>query len=119
MTPDASETELKEAIIDAAHTFGWKVVHFRPAQTKHGWRTPVQGDGKGWPDLTLVHTSGWIIFAELKDRRGRLTKEQNVWGAILEMTTQHMLMTRVKYFVWRPADWPNIVRTLSFGAAHA
>jgi len=119
MTPGASETELKDAIIDAAHTFGWKVVHFRAAQTAKGWRTPVQGDGKGWVDLTLVHTSGWIIFAELKDRKGKLTPEQNQWGAILSMVAQHLEAGRVKYAVWRPSDWNEIIQTLSFGAAHA
>jgi len=119
VTPNATETELKDAIIDAAHTFGWKVVHFRPAQTAKGWRTPVQGDGKGWPDLTLVHTSGWFIFAELKDRKGALSAEQVKWGATLMMAIQHGEMTQVRYAVWRPSDWPEIIQTLSFGAAHA
>ena len=119
MDPNATETEFKDAVIDLAHSFGWKVVHFRPAQTKHGWRTPVQGDGKGWPDLILVHRSGWLILAELKDRRGVLSKEQAEWRDTLTEVTEHLLMTRVKYFIWRPKDWSEIVRILSFGAAHA
>ena len=119
MNIDASETELKEAVIDLAHTFGWKCVHFRPAQTKHGWRTAVQGDGKGWPDLTLVHPDAWIIFAELKDKRGKLTKEQQEWKDLLWPVCEHLLMTRVRYYLWNPRDWNDIVRVLSFGAAHA
>lgn len=116
MTPNASETELKDAIIDAAHTFGWKVVHFRPAQTAKGWRTPVQGDGKGWVDLTLVHHTGWFIFAELKDKKGKLSNEQVIWAGTLMSACEQI--NRAKYVMWRPEDWPEIIETLSFGAAH-
>jgi hypothetical protein len=51
--PPQSEASFLEQIIDLAHLFGWRVAHFRAARTFSGWRTPVQGDGKGFPDLVL------------------------------------------------------------------
>jgi len=61
-----------------ARLFGWRVAHFRSVETKRqGWQTPVQGDGKGYPDLCLVRER--IIFIELKVGRNKLTFEQEEW----------------------------------------
>ena len=61
-----------------ARLFGWRIAHFRSVETKRqGWQTPVQGDGKGYPDLCLVRER--IIFIELKCGKNKLEPEQEVW----------------------------------------
>lgn len=105
-----TETQLLNAVCDLAATFGWRVMHPRPANTTKGWRTPVQGVGsKGWPDLVLV--SQWparFIVRELKTDAGRLTPEQVEWLELLERAG-------VNAGVWRPRDWDDIVATLTHG----
>lgn len=73
-----TEHELQTAIIDAAHYLGWLVVHFRPAVTAHGWRTPVEGDA-GFPDLVLAR-DGVVKFVELKSARGQVHWSQQDWA---------------------------------------
>jgi hypothetical protein len=91
-----TEAELLDNVIALGHLFGWKIAHFRPALTKHGWRTPVSADGKGFPDLVL--TRDRVVFAELKSHRGSLADEQVDW--------QHALVSAgAEYHVWRPDDW--------------
>ena len=62
---DVLENQLLDAVLALAKVYGFRTVHWRAAKTAHGWRTPVQGDGKGWPDLLLVKGRR-IIAAELK-----------------------------------------------------
>lgn len=92
-----SERELQDAVTGLAGVLGWRWVHFRPARTVDGWRTPVEGDGAGWPDLFMVR-SGRIIAAELKSSSGRLSPAQDAWLGRLELAG-------VETHVWRPDDW--------------
>ena len=71
------ETDLTRTILDAARTFGWSVTHFRPALTRHGWRTPLEGDA-GFPDLVLAR-QGRVLAVELKSATGRLRPNQEFW----------------------------------------
>jgi hypothetical protein len=92
-----------------AAIYGWEWVHFRPAQTSRGWRTPVQGPlGKGWPDLEMVRErDSGHIYVELKTEVGRLSPEQR---------EVHRVLGRIhEVYVWRPADLDNgtIQATLS------
>jgi hypothetical protein len=91
-----TEQELLDNVIELGHLFGWRIAHFRPAMTKHGWRTAVSADGAGWPDLTLVRGDR-IIFVELKSAKGRLSDEQQIW--------LDALMHVGKVCCWRPVDW--------------
>lgn len=92
-----TESQLQDAVIDCARTLGWMCAHFRPAKTTSGrWVTPVQADGAGYPDLTLVRDR--VIFAELKNARRPLEPEQVVWRAWLEAAG-------AEYHLFRPADW--------------
>jgi hypothetical protein len=98
-----SERDFQRAVIEAAQVLGWRVAHFRPAQTKHGWRTPVTADGKGFPDLVLLRGRE-LIVRELKDG-GKLTPEQDAWLRAFSDAS-------VDASVWTPGDWPEIERTL-------
>ena len=49
-----SEDDWQQTIIDCLRQFGWTVAHFRAAKTEKGWRTPVQADGKGFPDIIAL-----------------------------------------------------------------
>lgn len=93
-----TETELLDATLELAALFGWRSAHFRPARTAHGWRTPVAGDGKGWPDLILIRER--ILVAELKSARGALSAEQRRW-------LDDLARAGVEAHVWRPADWTS------------
>ncbi len=101
-----SERELQNAIVDAARLYGYMVFHTRPALSAKGWRTPVQYDGKGFPDLCLVGPDR-IIFAEIKAAKGKLSREQEHWLDGLEKVAA--VTDRVKVCVWTPADWPDRV----------
>jgi len=99
-----SEAAFQQQVIDLAGLRGWLVAHFRVAQNSKGrWRTPVAGDGAGFPDLVLVRDR--VIFAELKSERGRTTLQQREWLQALEAAG-------VEVFVWRPRDWNEVERTL-------
>ncbi|MGH9200576.1 MAG: VRR-NUC domain-containing protein [Vicinamibacterales bacterium] len=97
------ETALQVQVIDLAHLFRWRVAHFRPALTKHGWRTPVQGDGAGFSDLLLVRER--IIFAELKSSTGKLSSDQRAWLAAATAAG-------AEAYVWRPRDLQAIAKIL-------
>jgi hypothetical protein len=120
-----TESEFQEQIIELAHVFGWRIAHFRPAQTKHGWRTPVSADGKGWPDLVLVHAGSppikhvhtpagsaqRVLFRELKSESGQLSSEQLQWG-------DWLTAAGADWQLWRPSMLDEyIVPTLTFGRA--
>lgn len=79
-----------------ARTFGWRVAHFRAARTGKGWRTPVAADGAGFPDLVLVRDR--VVFAELKSKAGRLSREQQVWRDVLRHAG-------AEWHLWTPEHW--------------
>lgn len=97
------ESEFQQTVIEMAQVLGWRVVHFRPARTTTGWRTPVEGDGAGWPDLILVRDR--IVFLELKTATGKVTAEQAAWIAAINAAGGMALAVR-------PKDMPEIERAL-------
>lgn len=102
----ATETEagFTRTVIDCARLFGWRTAHFRPARTARGWRTAVQGDGKGFPDLVLVKGPR-LVVAELKVGTRRAAPEQDEW-------LRAFRTAGVPAHIWRPEDWPEIERVL-------
>jgi hypothetical protein len=103
----ASEADWTAYVIDLAHRYGWLVAHFRPARTATGWRTPVQADGAGFPDLVLVNP--WqrqLVFAELKARNGHPSRAQLNWLANLAD------VENVGVYVWRPDQAADVERVL-------
>lgn len=59
--PRMTEQQLLANVLDLCRLLGLRTAHFRPAQTAHGWRTPVSGDGQGWPDLVIVGAGGILV----------------------------------------------------------
>ncbi len=105
-----SEREFQSWVIDVARGLGWRVAHFRPAMTQRGnWITPVQADGKGFPDLVLVRRDR-LIFAELKAEKGRLSKDQQEWLKALYHVENEM--RGIAVYVWKPSDRDEIERIL-------
>lgn len=101
-----SEAEFLKAVLALARLRGWVCLHVRPARTNKGWRTPLQGDGVGFPDLLCVRpNTGSLLVAELKSDRGRLTPEQQVW-----LDAFHA--AGVEAHIWRPKAWKLIERAL-------
>jgi hypothetical protein len=98
-----SEKTFTAKVIELARGYGWKVAHFRPARTAKGWRTAVQGDGAGFPDLVLVKK--FVVFAELKTATGKPSEEQMEWKRRLQVAGELA-------YTWRPSDWPYICRIL-------
>jgi hypothetical protein len=99
-----SEADFQTWVIDEAHRLGWWVVHFRPARTERGWRTPVQGDAGGWLDLVLVRDR--VLFAELKSRTGRLNGAERAWS-------ERLAGAGAEVYLWRPGDRADITDTLT------
>lgn len=110
-----TERELQDAVIECAQLLGWRVAHFRPARVMRGgretWETPIAADGKGYPDLTLVHRRHRrLLFVELKAENGRLSDEQSRWLEDLLLCAGD----KVDVHVWWLGDWMSgeIERTL-------
>lgn len=100
-----SEAKFQQQIIDLCRLLGYKVAHFRPALNRRGqWTTAVQGDGAGYPDLTIVGR-GRVIFAELKAEGKYPQPAQKAWLADLKAAGAEV-------HVWRPADIDEIARIL-------
>ena len=95
------EADLLAAILDACALLRLRTAHFRPAWTAKGYRTAVQGDGKGFPDLVIIGPRG-VLYRELKGPRGSLSTEQDAWLAALTDAGQDA-------GVWRETDWPEVV----------
>jgi hypothetical protein len=105
-----SEAQFQKQVLALAKLRGWRVAHFKTAQTAKGaYVTPVAADGKGFPDLVMVRAEpGFVarlIFAELKADRGRLGPQQLEWIQALAESDAEM-------YVWRPADWDEIEEVL-------
>lgn len=101
---DISEKEFTKLVIELAQSFGWRAAHFRPAWSRSGKMiTAVQGDGKGWLDVTLLRER--LIVAELKCGKNKLTPEQKDW-------VEAWQRARIPAFVWYPHDWHEIVSIL-------
>ena len=95
-----TEAQFAQTVIELAQWHRWRVVHFRPARTKHGWVTAMTGD-RGFVDLVLAR-NGVVLHVELKTQHGRLGAGQAEWA-------EHIGDT---YRLWRPADLERIKEEL-------
>ena len=118
-----SEASLQAWIIDFARAHGWKVAHFRPAQTAKGWRTAVSADGEGFFDLVLARGTQ-VLFVELKSAKGVLEPAQYEWGLLICGLADWLawifaqagvtLATPpvIDYHIWLPSDRAEIEQVL-------
>jgi hypothetical protein len=92
-----SESDLQKAVIEMAQRHHWKVMHPLPGRTARGtgWATTTQGNGKGFPDLTLVRER--IVFVELKAEGKYLAAEQKEWRDAI-------LAAGGEWYCWKPKD---------------
>lgn len=105
--PTIAEAAWQAQVAELAHTFGWRLAHFRPARTVHGWRTAGQYDAKGWPDLVLVHPDRQLVlFRELKADAGRLDDDQTRWRGWLTDAG-------ADWDLWQPRDLELVVHVLA------
>lgn len=96
-----NEKEFTRTVIALAQSEGWLAAHFLPSINRRGqWRTAVQGDGAGFPDVVLVR-GGWILMPELKIPPNKPTPEQQKW--IQALNGAHVFSE-----VWTPTMLPEI-----------
>ena len=114
--PPMPEADLQDAVIQLLHFFRFTVAHFRAGRTgSGGWATPVQADGKGFPDLLAVRpgftTPGRTLYVELKSDKGALDWEQRRWLDLLSACPGEV-------YLWRPQDLQDdtITRILRDGS---
>lgn len=100
-----SERSLQDCVIPHAQFRGWKVIHIRPARTRTGWVTPVQGDGKGFPDNLMIRRDRGLV-AELKRVGEKPDAYQLAW-------LEAFAAAGWETYVWTPADANEIARVLS------
>lgn len=129
-----TEDQFQRQVIDLAHAYHWLVAHFRAARTDRGWRTPVEADAEGFPDLVLVRGKR-LIFAELKSQKGRVSAAQQGWldslavvcaGVALELdelrsnappNSLPVEPPSVEVYVWRPSMFDEVHELLKLPAA--
>lgn len=84
-----TEAQFQETVIAMCKLLG--VAWFHPFFSRRS--------AAGWPDLALCGGKGFLL-RELKTEKGRLTKDQEAWGARLSGAG-------ISWDVWRPADLHN------------
>lgn len=98
------EDDLLRGVLDTLRVRGWRTMHVRPARTATGWRSPMQGDGNGWPDVFAVRGTR-LLALELKAQRGTVTDDQAVWLSDLQAAG-------VECYVIRPVDYPERIEAI-------
>lgn len=80
--------------------FRWTWKHDEPAVRQSGtWATSFRG-ARGFPDY-IATRDGRLLFAEIKNERGKLTPGQNLW-------LEQLRETPAEVYVWRPQDLEEI-----------
>jgi hypothetical protein len=86
-TQKITEKHLQELVRKAAIVTGWKYYHT--------WNS--MHSVKGFPDCVLVKGPR-LLFVELKNEAGMLTKEQQEWLTVLNNTGAECHLVRPSYF---------------------
>lgn len=109
-----TEAEFQDQVIQLAKLHGWLVAHFRcvRVQRKSGavfYETPVQADGKGWPDLILIRGRRMIVAELKRSEKEKPTPDQEKWlAAFLGLEAPQTMVV-----IWTPEKWSLIERTLT------
>ena len=86
-------------VINIARWHGWLCCHFRPARTKNGWVTALEGD-QGFPDIVAIRGER-ALMAELKSAKGKTTVEQDSWLVAAKAAG-------IEVYLWMPKDIQEI-----------
>lgn len=92
--PPLTEKAWMAQVIELARYTGWRCYH--------PWLS-IRSE-RGFPDLTMVRP-GRLIFAELKTDKGKLTEKQEEWLMALREAG-------AEAYIWRPAQWDEVVAIL-------
>jgi len=93
--PPINEKVFTASVIGLCHLKHLYVAHFRASRTSDGgWTTAVQGNGKGYPDLTILGPAG-VMWRELKVGRNKLEPLQREWA-------ERLAEAGADVGVWRP-----------------
>lgn len=105
--PVELERDFARWLNDAAKMFNWRFAHFRPARTKYGWVTPMEGD-EGFIDYVLVRPPR-LILAELKRirRPSEVSPGQKTWLTMLGA------VPNVEVYLWSPEQRDEILLCLA------
>lgn len=111
VTRAVPENAFQAQVLALAKLRGWRRAHFRPARVRDPrtgadtWRTPVQGDGAGFPDTILLRGDR-LIAAELKTDTGPKPRpDQVAW-------LDAFAAAGAEAYVWRPKHWDDIEEVL-------
>ncbi len=86
-----SERAFQRQVVEFAELMGWRTYHTYDSRRSNA----------GFPDLVLVRPPR-VVFVELKRERGRATRDQDLWAALLRACPG------VEYYLWKPSDWDAI-----------
>jgi hypothetical protein len=103
-SPRISESAFQAQLEHLLRLHGWKYTHFRAAQVRGRWMTPLAGDA-GFPDLVATNGDS-VMFIEVKSAIGRLSAGQKAWLNLLSAAGMEV-------HVWRPADLPTAIQRIS------
>jgi len=95
LDPNISEADFQAKILEIAKASGWKSYHTHDSRRSTA----------GFPDLVMARGNCFLL-AELKRTKGTVSDDQEQWIDAIKKTS-------VPVFVWRPADWPEIVKLLT------
>ena len=94
------ERDLATIVEHLLDLFGWTWKHDEPAVRQSGtWATAFRG-ARGFPDYVAVR-DGRLVFAEIKNERGRISSSQNDW-------LEQLRKTSAEVYLWRPDDVEQI-----------
>jgi hypothetical protein len=95
-----TEDAFRSQVVRVARQKDWHAMFIGRGRGGNAWVTQMGGDGRGWPDLTLVRER--VVFAELKTNTNyHLSAEERKWIEWLRLAGQEV-------YVWRPRHWEEI-----------
>lgn len=91
-----TEAQFQRNITDLCDLLGLKWHH----------ETDSRRSPKGFPDLVIAgHEDRGVVFAELKRKGGRVSREQAEW-------VDRLKKAGATVYIWWPADWPEVESVL-------
>jgi len=106
------EKDWQDEVIALGHAYGWFIAHSKPCKLGKRTMTAWGADGKGYPDLTLVHPEFGILFRELKQDRNYASPEQREWG-------RRLIDGGGNWAIWKPKDRGTVIECLTLGTGDA